>query len=275
MVNHLNKSHGTHVQEGRVLADQWRFTVEKQAWSCGFCGSFFLDFKDRLKHIDTTHFGKYESIQQWDFNKVIHGLLLQPRIEDAWKKRTASLPAWLQVEDLIWTKDFARDMRLKLEIGPSDECDANRLADEVYVAGKPKEYLNDSAMDPTTVFPIGTAGAGLLLSPNQYQAATAPPSESAPDHSQRRSIMHAAANINGDLPFDQSPRHAYDHDSRAVPSMAPFEEGRQGTYDPQCFYSAQNWVAESEGDTGDSSLDDAMNEVAQGFSWSSSDWNGQ
>lgn len=162
-------------------------------------------------------------------------------------------------------------MRLKLEIGPSDESDANRLADEVYSAGKPKEYLNESALDPTTVFPTGIARAGLLLPPNQ----SAPSSASAPDHSQRRTIMHATANINGDSPFDQSPRQAYDHDSRAAPSMAPLEEGCQGTYTPQRFYLAQDWVAESEGGIGCSSFDDAMNEVPQGFSRSSNDWNRQ
>ena len=275
MVNHLNKSHGTPVQEGRVLADQWRFTVEKQAWSCGFCGSFFLDFKDRLRHIDIEHFRKYESMRQWDFNMVVRGLLMQPKMKNAWKKRTASLSPWVQSEDLIWTKDFARNMRLQLEIGPSNESDANRLADEVYIACKPKEYLNESAMDPTTVSLTGIPGAGSLLSPNQYQAGTARNSRSAPDYSQRRSIMHATANINGDSPFDQSPRHAYDHDSRAAPSVAPFEEGRQGTYNPQCFYPAQDWVAESEGDIGCSSFDDAMNEIPRGFSWSSIDWNGQ
>ena len=271
MVNHLNKSHGFAVQEGRVLADQWRFTVEKQAWSCGFCGSFFLDFKDRLKHIDTEHFRKYESMQQWDFNKVIHGLLLQPRMENAWKKRTASLIPWVQPEDFIWTEAFAKNMRPKLEIGPSDESDANRLADEVYSAGKPKGSLNESAMDPRNVFRPGIARAGSFFSPNQYQAVTAPPSGSAPDLSQRRLIMHATANICSDSPFDQNSRHAYDHDNMAAPLMAPFEEGRQGTYNPQSFYPTEDWVAESEGGVGCSGFDDALNEVHQGFSRSTSD----
>ena len=275
MVNHLNKSHGFAVQAGRDLADQWRVTVRKQAWSCGFCGSFFLDFKDRLRHIDTEHFRKYESMQQWDFNKVIHGLLLQPRMENAWKKRTASLIPWVQPEDLIWSEAFAKNMRPKLEIGPSDEIDATRLADEVCTAGKPKGSLNESAMDATTEFPTGKAEVGSLLTPNKYQAVTAPPSGSAPGHSQRRSTTHATADMYDESPFYQTSRHPYDHDSRAASSMDPFEEGHQGTYNPQSIYPAQDWVAESEGGIGSSGFDDAPNEVHQDFSWSSCDWNRQ
>ena len=275
MVNHLNKSHGFAVQEGRVLAEQWRLTVEKQAWSCGFCGSFFLDFKDRLKHIDIEHFRKYESMQQWDFNKVIHGLLLQPRMENAWKKKKASLPPWVQPEDLIWTEAFAKNIRPKLEIGPSDESDANRLADEVYSAGKPKGYLNESAIDAKTVFTTGIAEAGSLLSPKPYQVVTAPPSGSAPDHSQRRSILHSTADVNGNSPFDQSPRHADDYDSTVATALAPLEEGRQGTYNPQSFYTTQHWVPGSEGGIGYSGFVDALSEVHQGFSQSSSDWDAQ
>ena len=275
MVNHLNKSHGVAVQAGRDLADQWRFTVKKQAWSCGFCGSLFLDFKDRLKHIDTEHFKNYEDIQQWDFNKVIHGLLLQPSMENAWKKRTASLFAGLQREDLVWTETFAKNMRPKLEIGPSDESDANRLADEIYFAGKPKGSLNESALALPTVFPTSIAGASSLSSPNQYQAVTAQASGSAPEHSQRPSIMHATANLYGDPLFGQSLGHAYNHDIRAVPSMAPLEEGPRATYNPPPSYPAQYLAAESEGGIGCSGFDDALNEVHQGFSWSDSDWNGQ
>ena len=275
MVNHLNKSHGLAVQEGRVLADQWRFTVKKQAWSCGFCGSLLLDFKDRLRHIDTEHFRKYESMQQWDFNKVIHGLLLQPRMENAWTKRTASLFPWVQPEDLIWTEAFAKNMRQKLEIGPLDESDANRLADEICSAGKPKESLNESATALDTVFPTSIAGVTSLLSPNQYQAVTTQTSESARQHSQKSSNMHATANLFGDSLFDKSPGHAYNDDIRAVPSMAPLEEHRPATYNPRSFYSAQDWVAESEAGIGNSGFDDTLNEVHQGFSWSNSDWNGQ
>ena len=275
MVNHLNKSHGVAVQAGRDLADQWRFTVKKQAWSCGFCGSLFLDFKDRLKHIDTEHFKKYENIQHWDFNKVIHGLLLQPRMENAWKKRTASLFPGVQREDLVWTETFAKNMRPKLEIGPSDEIDANRLADEIYSARKPKGSLSETATDLGTVFPTGIARAGSLLSPNQYQAVTAQASGCALEYNQRPSNMHATANLYGDSLFGQSLGHSYNHDIRAVPSMAPLEEGPRATYNPPSSYPAQYWTAESEGGIGCSGFDDPVDEVHQGFSWSNSDWNGQ
>lgn len=261
MVNHLSKSHGfSAVQAARDLADQWRVTVKKQAWSCGFCGSLFLNFKDRLKHIDTEHFKKYEGIQQWDSNKVIHGLLLQPKMAKAWKARTVSLPPCVQPEDLVWTGAFAKNMRTKLEVGPSDESDAKRLVDEVYSAGKPKESLNKSVLVPSTAFDLGIAGASSLLSPSQEQALTAQAFGSAPAHCQRPSTIRATAYPSDGLLFGQRPGHVYGHDSRAVPSIASLADDNRATHNVPSFYPSENWVAGSEGGTGYFGYDQAVDE---------------
>ena len=276
MVNHLNKSHGIFaVQAGRDLADKWRVTVTKQAWSCGFCGSLFLNFKDRLRHIDTEHFKKYEGIQRWDSNKVIHGLLLQPKMEKAWKERTASLSSWVQTEDIVWTEAFAKNMRTKLEIGPSDEKDANRLADEVYSASKLKKSLNESGMAAGTVSRSGIAGAISSSSPTQDRTLSAQASGSAPEHRQRPSITRATAYLAGNSPFGQHLGHSYDHGSSAVPPMASLDEVSRGTYNAPSFYPSQDSVATLEGGIGYVGYDQAVNEASRGFRCSTGNWNGQ
>ena len=273
MVNHLTKSHGIFaVEQGRELADKWRISVKKQAWSCGFCGNLFLNFQDRLKHIDTEHFRKYESMQDWDFCKVIHGLLRHPKMEIAWKKRTASLLPWVQPEDLVWTEAFAKAMRTKLEIGPSDESDANRLADEVYSAGRPKESWHGNAMAPASF--VGMVGAS-LSAPNPDQTFTAQTSGSAAERRPSSSTMRATAYVSGDSFVGRPLGHAYDRDSRAVPSIASSDEDIGGDHDVSSFYPSQNWVVASETSNDHCGFGQAVTEANRGPCRSTSDWNGQ
>lgn len=113
--------------------------MTKQAWSCGFCSSLFYTFQDRLKHVDIEHFRKHQSFNEWDLNKVILGLLQQPKMQRTWKTRAASLPPWVHPENLAWDKATAQGLRAKLEKGPSDDRHAITLADEAYSASKPNE----------------------------------------------------------------------------------------------------------------------------------------
>lgn len=56
MVKHLAKIHGVnHKPQAEAVASQWKCTLHKQAWSCGFCVTTFLDFQERLKHLQV-HF---------------------------------------------------------------------------------------------------------------------------------------------------------------------------------------------------------------------------
>ena len=92
LVNHLKKIHSVHIKsQGEAIAVRWKHTVEKQAWSCGFCGITFVTFNDRLSHIATNHFELGQTIDQWDTTKVIQGLLQQLKMIKAWKEKMASL----------------------------------------------------------------------------------------------------------------------------------------------------------------------------------------
>ena len=256
MVNHLHKLHGiSAVQQGRDLADKWRKSVNKQAWSCDFCVSVFLNFQDRLKHIDIEHFKKYENIRDWDFNKVIQGLPLQRKMENAWKKRTSSLLPWSRPEDLVWPEAFAKSMRTKLEIGPLDEDDANRLADAVFYASKPKEPWSQTATALDPVVGIRMAGADPLSSSIQCQGLGPQPSSYIMEQSHKPLINCATTTRLEDPPVGRFSKHAYNHGS-AVNSSVMFSDGDGlGNYVAPPFYPYHNRLATSESGNGHSSYD--------------------
>lgn len=134
MVIHLNKAHGVkNKYEGRAIAVKWKDTVEKQAWSCGFCVIAFTTFNDRLNHIAAQHFERGQTIREWDTTKVIQGLLQQPSMRKAWEDKLTSLLT-SEVEDLVWEKDAITGLQHDLEVGPTSEKSAADLAEAAYIA---------------------------------------------------------------------------------------------------------------------------------------------
>ncbi len=242
MVNHLNKSHGIPtVQQGRELAEKSRISVKKQAWSCGFCVVLFSNFQERLKHIDIEHFRNNEPIQNWDFNKVIHGLMLQPKMQNAWNERTASLLPRVRPEDFVWPEAFAKNMRTKLEVGPLDGSDANGLAEAVYSVGKSRVSWNDSAIVPTTVIGIGTTGVKSMFPFNQGQAVAAQAFGYETDRKQSPSITRATAFHPKDSLFGRSPWHPYSNCSTTVPTMTPPDGDSLRDYTAPPFCPSQQY----------------------------------
>ena len=134
MVNHLGKIHGIFPKsQGEAIAVKWKYTVKKQAWSCGFCVNTFVTFSDRLSHIATQHFENGQTIDEWDATNVIQGLLRQSGMTKAWQDKLASLPAW-EVPDIVWEKDAIIDLQHHLEVGPRDNKSAVGLAEAAYIA---------------------------------------------------------------------------------------------------------------------------------------------
>lgn len=134
MVNHLSKIHHVHPKSrGEAIAVKWKHTLEKQAWSCGFCVTTFVTFNDRLSHIATQHFEPGQTIDEWDTTKVIQGLLRQPGMAKAWEAKLKSLPPW-EVPDIIWERDAIERLQHDLEVGPKNERSAVDLAKAAYIA---------------------------------------------------------------------------------------------------------------------------------------------
>ena len=94
----------------------------------------FNSFKDRLHHIGK-HYDEGQKLEQWDANKIIRGLLLQPGVHLAWKS-LADAHCFHNASELTWETSDWKDLQHKLEIGPTDERSAESLAEAAYRASK-------------------------------------------------------------------------------------------------------------------------------------------
>ena len=170
MVHHLDKVHGIHLKpQGEAIAMKWKHTVEKKAWSCGFCINVFTTFNHRLSHIATQHFESGQTMEEWDVTKVIQGLLQQSGMTEAWKNKLASLPDW-EVPDIVWEKDGIRHLQHGLEVGPKDGKSAVDLAESAYIACRLNWGMeNQQALACPVAEPDGQSDTA-LLSQNHFQA---------------------------------------------------------------------------------------------------------
>ena len=149
-----------------AIADKWKETTKKQAWSCGFCVCLLHTFRDRLKHI-ATHFERGQTLDEWEPTNVIEGLLLQPGMVNAWKK-----PLDWRSSDIIWNKDAVKQVQDDLELGPSDPVHAVALVKAIYDARQSDwQLLNDDSQ--STSAPNYEARGTSALSPTSGHASTA------------------------------------------------------------------------------------------------------
>ena len=118
MVKHL-ATHGISSDDASMLAERWRYTPNKNAFSCGFCVKLFASLTDRLNHIDHEHWSHGEVMDQWSLTNVIRGLLLQPKVTNAWQHLLASHPTLLEC-NFSWELPTAEGLQLRLETG--EEC---------------------------------------------------------------------------------------------------------------------------------------------------------
>ena len=251
MVNHLNKSHGIiETNRARDLADQWRHTAKKQAWACGFCSSLFLNFQDRLKHIDVEHFRRHQSILEWDLNKVVLGLLQQPEMERAWNEKMASLPRRVHLGDLVWNKAVAKDLQATLEIGPSDDHHASNLAEEAYLLSEPNgaHWLQDGTKRVDHVSDA-TPQASFLSSPNPYPVTSSANPYARSYHRSSSAIENHTAQPPGDDPsFIGAPTGTVALDNTIDPAMMSLDDNGRADYNVAFFGPSQSGASGSDPD---------------------------
>ena len=131
ILNHLSRAHGQSNDEAHILAETWRRELKnklKKAYACGFCIQTFRTHSDQLNHIDREHWRHNQEISEWDLNKVICGLLLQPNIQSSWRnllKNTSSV-----TRDLTWNTSEAMGLirRLQSSEEPADDLAAAAIA---------------------------------------------------------------------------------------------------------------------------------------------------
>ena len=148
IVKHLKDYHRVSERAvGESLADNWRCDQGKNFWACGFCIMLFDSFKHRLHHIGKEHYAQGQKFEEWDANKVIRGLLLQPGVDGAWKS-LAEVHYFHNASQVTWETSDLKDLQYKLEIGPTDERSGEHLAEVAYHASKipPSQNSYDHAI---------------------------------------------------------------------------------------------------------------------------------
>ena len=128
LARHLSSSHGYPGNDARFLADKGECNESKKAYACGFCIETFRILSDQLNHIDQEHWRRGQNISEWDLNKVIHGLLIQPNILSSWcnlLRDTSSV-----IRDLTWNTSKAVSLirRLELSEEPADDLAAAAIS---------------------------------------------------------------------------------------------------------------------------------------------------
>lgn len=121
LINHL-KTHG--ISDGSALVEAWRDTLEKKYFSCGFCTACFHSHTDQLNHIDSAHYKNHQHISEWDSNKIILGLLLQPGVQQSWQDLLTANPQYND-SGFRWSPTAVKSLQLRLE---KSEETANNLA---------------------------------------------------------------------------------------------------------------------------------------------------
>lgn len=136
MVTHLNKYHRVYdVHQGQAIANEWKATSGKRAWSCCFCIKLFTNHEDRLKHISMEHFKPHQKSNHRTATNVIKGLLLQPGVAAAWDCVLAKSYPWT-LPNIHWVNGTIGDLQLMLEKGPSASQSPESLAEAALAAAQ-------------------------------------------------------------------------------------------------------------------------------------------
>ena len=111
LLNHL-KIHG--ILSYTIQIDSWRRTQQNKFYACGFCMALFGTSPEYLNHIDQQHYRYHETLQHWDGNKVILGLLQQPLVREAWQ-RILALNSLSEQLSFTWEKTVGSGLQHRLE----------------------------------------------------------------------------------------------------------------------------------------------------------------
>ena len=112
LMRHL-ETHGLSNNSSSTLADKWKKTHEKRFFGCGFCVFLCNSLTEQLSHIDSEHFKNFSSISEWDTNKVIRGLLLQPDLSHIVQNLLGQ--TFGTSENLSWHPSIVHELQLRLQ----------------------------------------------------------------------------------------------------------------------------------------------------------------
>ena len=112
LLRHL-RTHGFSNNASSTLANTWKKTHEKRFFGCGFCVFLCNSLTEQLSHIDSEHFRNFSSISEWDTNKVIRGLLMQPDLSPLVQNLLGQ--PYVISENLSWHPSIVHELQLRLQ----------------------------------------------------------------------------------------------------------------------------------------------------------------
>ena len=112
LLRHL-ETHGFSNDASSTLADTWKKSLVKKYFGCGFCVYLCTSLTEQLSHIDSEHFKNFRSIAEWDTNKVIRGLLMQPALSLIMQKLLGQ--PFGTSENLSWHSSITHELQLRLQ----------------------------------------------------------------------------------------------------------------------------------------------------------------
>ena len=250
LVRHLRKIHNVQAKtHGEAIADKWKETTKKQAWSCGFCIHLAYTFGDRLKHI-ATHFERGQTLEVWDTTNVIEGLLSHPRMIDAWKTQLNFSLGWelgWEPPTLTWNKYAVKDLQHNLEVGPSDTKHAAALAKAAYEACQSGSNLRN--VDKSLAFAplFGAPEPSDLMSTSNHDPITERALQSNSNHDQSQFVANPAETLHyGGRPLGGVPMASSDYGTFPTSSSG----GSTSIKDPWHLGSSQAWSSAVDQNTG-------------------------
>ena len=143
LTRHLSAFHDIPHEEAKIMSKKWCAEARK-AYACGFCIQTFRTRSDQLNHIDREHWRHSQDISEWDLNKVIQGLLLQPNIQPIWLRLVRDTSS--ATRNFTWNRSDAEGLIERLELGeePADDLAAAAVSQlrPVYVSPITARYWN-------------------------------------------------------------------------------------------------------------------------------------
>ncbi|KAF2092059.1 hypothetical protein K490DRAFT_53214 [Saccharata proteae CBS 121410] len=114
----------------------------KQAYGCGFCAHLLGSWGERCDHI-AGHYERGAAKRDWDFSNVVRGLLIQPKMAEAWMallraEHGDDREAWPK---FAWDKKDARDLHRALEQNGAVRDRVAALAQSAYDLGRPMDHV--------------------------------------------------------------------------------------------------------------------------------------
>ena len=132
---HIQDIHKTSETRASALAEAWGdyHKNKRKFFSCGLCICHFPTLKEQISHIDGKHWSQHQVLKEWDDNKVILGLLLQPGVREAWHQLLILAridPAFRRefTPAPQWLPSVVKQVQSQLEVGEAPAAALAELA---------------------------------------------------------------------------------------------------------------------------------------------------